>query len=191
MSLALPAVAPAAKPVAFRRAWLAALAYVAALAALCAIAFWLIAGLLDQSQQVDQAEAALAQLNGRLPHATGGAGADAQATQSPFIEGRTITVAGAALQRRIEAAATQAGGVLVSSQVELDGPQAKDGFITVSSSLELAQDQVQPFLYDLEAGMPFLFVETLSVQAPEASGETDKTRMRVSVSVTGQWRATK
>lgn len=191
MSLALPAVAPAAKSIAFRRAWPAALAYVAALAALCAIAFWLIAGLLDQSAQVDLAQATLAQLDGRLTHAAGAQGADAQATQSPFLDGQTITVAGAALQRRIETAAAQAGGVVVSSQVELDGPRAKDGFITVTSSLELAQDKVQPFLYDLEAGMPFLFVDTLSVQAPEASGETDKTRMRVSVGVTGQWRSAK
>ena len=187
MTLALPT--PAGTAVSGRRAWLAALTYLATLAALCAIAFWLLAGLLGASAQVSAAEAMLAQLNGRQAHAGATAGADAQAAQSPFLEGQTVTVAGAALQRRIEAAAAKAGGAIVSSQVELDGPQAKDGFITVTSNLELAQDKVQPFLYDLEAGMPFLFVDALSIQAPEAAGDGDKTRMRVLVGVTGQWRA--
>ena len=187
MTVALPAAA--AGPIAPRRAWLAAIGYLAVVAALCAIAFWLLAGLLDASRQVSAAQAMLDQLNGRQPHGAGAAGADAQAAQSPFLEGQTITVAGAALQRRIEAAAAKAGGAIVSSQVELDGPQAKDGFITVTSNLELGQDKVQPFLYDLEAGMPFLFVDTLSVQAPEAAGDSDKTHMRVLVGVTGQWRA--
>ena len=66
MSLALPA--PAAGPVAAPRAWLAALGYCATVAALCAIAFWLLAGLFDASKQVSAAEAMLEQLNGRQPH---------------------------------------------------------------------------------------------------------------------------
>ena len=41
-------------------------------------------------------------------------------------DGRTITIAGATLQQRVEAAVAKAGGALMSSQVELDGPDAKE-----------------------------------------------------------------
>ena len=102
-----------------------------------------------------------------------------------------MTVAGAALQQRVTAAVTKVGGNVLSSQVELQGPQAKNGFVSLIASCEVDQPSLQQLLYDLEAGMPFLFVDQLVVQAPQAGTASEGTRMRVMVAVSGQWQSTK
>ena len=108
---------------------------------------------------------------------------------SPFLDGQTITIAGAALQQRVEAAVAKASGALVSSQVELDGPDAKNGFVGLTASVELTQPAVQTVLHDIEAGMPYLFVDKLSLQSPEVFGEPESGRMRMTIGVNGQWRS--
>ena len=107
---------------------------------------------------------------------------------SPFLEGQTITVAGAALQQRVDAAVAKAGGAVLSSQVEIDGPQAKDGFVSLTENIEIAQPALQQLLYDIEAGMPYLFIDTLGVQTPQGVGDVEGVRMIVVMGVTGQWR---
>jgi hypothetical protein len=63
------------------------------------------------------------------------------------------------LQDRVEAAVKKAGGNVLSSQIDLQGPHSAEGFIGLTESLEIDQASLQPLLYDLEAGMPYLFVE--------------------------------
>ena len=52
------------------------------------------------------------------------------------------------------------------------------------------QPALQQLLYDVEAGMPFLFVDQLTVQAPQATG-AEIARMRVLIGVSGQWQGTR
>jgi general secretion pathway protein M len=52
-------------------------------------------------------------------------------------------------------------------------------------SCEIEQGSLQQLLYDLEAVMPFLFIDQLVVQAPVIGVE--QSRMRVLLSVSGQW----
>jgi general secretion pathway protein M len=54
----------------------------------------------------------------------------------------------------------------------------------------VSQPALQTILYDIEAGMPYLFVDKLSIQSPEDFGEQESGRMRMTISVTGQWRLT-
>jgi general secretion pathway protein M len=106
---------------------------------------------------------------------------------SPLLEGPTITVAGASLLQRVATAITRVGGQALSSQVDLQGPQAKDGYVSVSMSCELEQPALQKLLYDIEAGMPFLFVDQLTVEATTNANAAVGTRLRVLLSVSGQW----
>jgi len=152
----------------------------------------------DVAERRNSAAAAadiLSQLEGRgvgarhalAPDATGVPG-------SPLLEGATVTVAGAALLQRVVGAVSRVGGNVLSSQVDLQGPQAKQGFIVATASCELEQPALQRLLYDLEAGMPFLFVEQLTVQAPAASASDTNgsgPKLRVLVSVSGQWQGAK
>jgi len=108
---------------------------------------------------------------------------------SPFLEGTTVSVAGAALLQRVTAATKKVNGNTLSSQVDLQGREAKSGFIMATSSFEIDSTQLQPLLYDLEAGMPFLFVDELVVQA--STGSTQSGKLRVLLGVSGQRRSSK
>src|SRR6202030_4628593 len=97
---------------------------------------------------------------GRRAPAPGGRSTDAGAPSgSAFLEGATVTVAGAALLQRVAGAVTKLGGNVLSSQLDLQGTQSKAGFVSIVASCEIDQPALQPLIYDLEAGMPFLFVE--------------------------------
>jgi general secretion pathway protein M len=110
---------------------------------------------------------------------------------SPFVEGATVTVAGAALLQRLAGAVTRVRASILSTQVDLQGPLSKQGFVAATVSCELEQPALQQLLYDLEAGMPFLSVDQLAVQAPTvaagASNGTGPGKLRVLISVSGQW----
>jgi len=173
-----------------RRGSVAALVYVGIVAALAALTFTLLADLMAHSDALSGAQARLAQLESRSKSDPAvGATSDEQPAGSPFLEGDTVTVAGAALQQRIDAAVAKIGGAVRSSQIELEGPQAKDGFVSLTANVELPQPALQLLLYDLEAGMPYLFVDTLAVQSPQTFGEPESGRMRVVIGVSGQWQA--
>jgi general secretion pathway protein M len=166
----------------------AALSYVVVVVGLTAASIWFVADYIDRSNAVAAAREQLAHIDGRTKTGqTANGSADPQASGSPFIEGRTITVAGATLQQRVGSAVSTAGGTVVSSQIVIDGAQAKDGFVSLTASVEIAQSALQPLLYDLEAGMPYLFIDALAVQSPQAFGEAESARMRVVVGVSGQW----
>jgi general secretion pathway protein M len=108
-------------------------------------------------------------------------------TGSPFVEGASVSVAGASLLQRLTAATTQVGGNIVSSQIDLQGPQSKGGFVSVKAGLEVEPGALQRLLYDLEAGMPFLFVDQMTVQGAEGSANRTEGKMRVTLSISGQW----
>jgi len=132
------------------------------------------------------------QFQDRKPHIGGGQGAGIAAPAgSPFLEGATVTVAAAALLQRVTAAVTKFGGNVLSSQVDLQGSQAKAGFLTIIASCDIDQPSLQKLLYDLEAGQPFLFLEQLSVQAPASFTSAGEGRLRVLLSVSGQWQGAK
>jgi general secretion pathway protein M len=110
---------------------------------------------------------------------------------SPFLEGQTLTVAGAALLQRVADAVTKVGGNVLSSQVDVQGVQAKDGFVSVLASCELDHAALQRLLYDLEAGMPFLFLEQVVAQSPQTGSPQDGGRMRLLLAVSGRWQGEK
>lgn len=164
----------------------AALAYVAAVIALAGASWLALAGLAESYAHYRGAQERLAAIERRGAQ---DAAAKDEAQGTPFLEGPTVTVAGADLQRRVAAAVAAAGGLVLSSQLDLQGPEAADGFVALSTNCEVAQAALQTLLYDLEAGAPLLFIEQIVVQSPQGSGETEGKRMRVQIDVAGQWRA--
>jgi general secretion pathway protein M len=172
-----------------RRQWLALLTYLILLVGLTTTAVSMISNLLDGYAALDESRAALARLDRQLQRSGSGHDSASGAVNGPpFLSGKTITIAGAALQERVETAVKKAGGNVLSSQIDLQGPHAAEGFVGLTESLEIDQASLQPLLYDLEAGMPYLFVENLAIQAPQAFGEAEGAPMRVLIAVSGQWR---
>ncbi|WP_183714305.1 type II secretion system protein GspM [Bradyrhizobium sp. ERR14] len=178
----------------FRVAFRSSTAAAASGYAIVALALlWVIASaitdLLARYDQLRDAGELLAQFEGRAvrpdrreePNLTAPGG-------SSFVEGKTVTVAGAALVRRVVGAVTKAGGHVLSTEVELQGNDSKTGFISVATSCEIEQPALQQLLYDLEAGLPFLFVKQLSVETFLTVTTTRPGKLRVSLTVSGQWR---
>ena len=67
------------------------------------------------------------------------------------------------------------------------------GFVGLVVSCEMEQPVLQKLLYDLEAGMPFLFIDQLDVQVPQTTtrNEVGSGRIRVMLGVSGQWQGAK
>jgi general secretion pathway protein M len=167
----------------------AAAAYGVTLLLLIAGTWSAIADIARQYTDVAAAGDILERLEGRRPALSRSAATiDAVPSGSPTLEGRTVTVAGASLLQRVAAAVAKVGGSVLSSQVELQGPQAKAGFVGVVANCELDQPALQKLLYDIEAGMPFLFIDQLVVQMPLAAANDQEGRMRILLAVSGQWR---
>lgn len=173
------------------RPWLAVLAYAAVCAVLLALIWSGLSDILERRQAVTAASDLLAQLEGRRPLLARGGTPDGPApTGSPFLEGQTLTVAGAALLQRVADAVTKVGGNVLSTQVDVQGTQAKDGYVSVLASCEVEYPALQRLLYDLEAGMPYLFIEQFVAQSPQSSN-AEGGRMRLLLSVTGRWQGDK
>ena len=151
-----------------------------------------IASILDHQRALAQTSDLLDQLQGRKAR-SGASQVSAEHPGTPFLEGPTVTVAGAALLQRVATAVGNVGGTVQSSQVDVLGTQAKDGFVGLVVSCEMEQPALQKLLYDLESGMPFLFVDQLDVQVPQttATNEGGAGRIRVVLGVSGQWQAGK
>jgi general secretion pathway protein M len=79
----------------------------------------------------------------------------------------------------------------LSTQLDVQGTSTKTGLLSMIASCEIEQAQLQQVLYDLEAGMPFLFVDQLVVQTPLTSSGSDTGKLRVLLAVSGQWRGAK
>jgi general secretion pathway protein M len=168
---------------------LGALGYGAIIVALVAMSWFSVAGVLDQRATLAASTDILASLQ-RHGTARHGSSDEAGAPHgSPFISGQTMTVAGAELLQRVSGAIARVGGRVLSSQVDLHSAQSKPGFISVLVNCELDQPGLQHVLYDLEAGMPFLFVDHLEVQASESGPRTNAARMHVLLAASGQWLA--
>ena len=88
---------------------------------------------------------------------------------SAYLEGATVTIAGATLLQRVASAVAKFGGNVLSTQLDVQSPSSKPGFLSMIASCEIEQPQLQQLLYDLEAGMPFLFVDQFVIQTPTSS----------------------
>jgi len=169
------------------RQTIAAGGYVVIIAVLIATTWVALAGISDRRAVVQAAENMLARLEDRLPATAkdGRSTFGAAPAGFPFLQGQTVTVAGAALLERIGGAVNRIHGTVLSSQVELKNADSKDGWINLIVSCDINPASLQPLLYDLESGMPFLFIDQLVVQAPVAGVE--QSRMHILLSVSGQW----
>jgi general secretion pathway protein M len=166
----------------------AATAYCGILVLLVFVIVSSVQGVLDARADVAASATMLEQLGGRRSAAPQARASDAAAPSgSPFLEGGTVTVAGAALLQRVAGAVTRLGGNMVSSQVELPDGRNKDGFLSIIASCEIGEQSLQQLAYDLEAGMPFLFIDQLSVQAPTTATGATEGKLRVLLTVSGQW----
>jgi general secretion pathway protein M len=162
---------------------LSGLFYVALVVVFCLMTLFTLMDTIERYRARNAALEILTRLDGRNQFSSERGGT--RPPGSPFLEGQTVTVASAALLQRITGIITSAGGNVVSSEMEQQGVRPKDGYVTAIANCELEQEALQRVLYDVEAGLPFLFIDQLDVQAP--SNPSQSGRLRVRLSVAGLW----
>ena len=168
---------------------LSALALVAAVALALGAAAATGLSLRDARANVDALRDAAEALKAREKRVKLPAGQNADA--SPLFEARTITLAGAALQQRLEAAIAAAQGQLISSKLDVS-PNSDRRRIALSVDFTIAEPKMQTLLFDLETGRPYLFVDAFEARSSGAEGGRNGAQtMRVSLNVSGQWSARK
>ena len=164
--------------------------YVGFVGALLFITVSSISDVIDLRGQVAAASNMLEQLDGRRPPAARN-GDETVPSGSPYLEGATVTVAGANLLQRVAGAVVKLGGNVLSTQLDVQGTPARSGLLSMIASCEIEQSQLQKLVYDLEAGMPFLFVDQLEIQTPLSDSGSENGKLRVLLAVSGQWRGAK
>ncbi|MBV8925052.1 MAG: type II secretion system protein M [Bradyrhizobium sp.] len=170
---------------------LATAAYVGLLIVLLFTVVTSISDLIDQRSEVAASANLLEQLEGHHAGAASKAAGEAMPSGSAYLEGATVTIAGAALLQRVASAVVKFGGNVLSTQLDVQSPSSRPGFLSMIASCEIEQPELQQLLYDLEAGMPFLFVDQLVVQTPTAASGPQPGKLHVLLAVSGQWRGAK
>jgi general secretion pathway protein M len=168
-----------------------ALVYGALVIALVITVFVAAIDLVQRHRAIIESTELLARFEHRTPSPSAEPGrvTGDQPQGSPFLDGQTVTIASAALLQRVNDAITRAGGNVVSSEVAPQDSRSADGFVQITATCELEQKALQGLLYDIEAGMPFLFVNQILAQAP--SPESQNGQMRLELVVSGLWPGTK
>lgn len=170
----------------------ATVAYVGLLVILLFAVVTSIADLIDRRSEVTASAAMLEQLDGHHAAARRTApGGMAMPSGSAYLEGATVTIAGATLLQRVASTVVKFGGNVLSTQLDVQSSSSRPGFLSMIASCEIEQAKLQELLYDVEAGMPFLFIDQLVVQAPTAEAGQQPTKLRILLGVSGQWRGAK
>ena len=155
-----------------------------ALMALCIFTILLNFTMLNsQKEALAQAQSTFAKLQARKAEQP--RTADNQQNEpegSPFLDGESLTIAGARLQSRIIAMITGNGGFVTSSQLDLQNQKPEDTNLHLSVNFDINYVKIQSLLYQIEAGMPYLFIENLDLTAPEGGGP-----IKASMRVSGVW----
>jgi general secretion pathway protein M len=173
-----------------RQSAVAAMSYVAIVLALCFTTLFSIMNTIEQYRARDASLEALnrlrerSSLSSRAPDGT-----ETWSRGTPFLQGQTVTLASAALLQHLTNAITRSGGSIVSTEIEPQGAQPKDGYIRANAVCELDQSNLQKLLHHIESEVPFLFMDQLVIQP--AAGATEEGRMRVLLGVSGMWLAQK
>ena len=110
----------------------AASLYAGLLALLLFVVATSIMDVIGQRGEVAASTAMLEQLEGHRPAAKGGAPGDVtMPTGSAYLEGATVTIAGATLLQRVAGAVVKFGGNVLSTQLDLQGAPSHTGFLKI------------------------------------------------------------
>jgi general secretion pathway protein M len=170
---------------------LATVAYVGLVIVLLFTVVTSVSDLIDQRSEIAASANMLEQLEGHRTGAKPNVPGETMPSGSAYLEGATVTIAGASLLQRVASAVSKFGGNVLSTQLDVQSPSSKPGFLSMVASCEIEQPQLQQLLYDLEAGMPFLFVDQLVIQTPTTATGSQPGKLRVLLGVSGQWRGAK
>lgn len=118
--------------------------------------------------------------------------ADTRLSKAPsgaFLNAQTQGLASAQLETYLSKLILTQHGNLVSSGVQQADRSTADS-VRLQTSLDIDYDALQKFLYELETGTPYVFIESMNIRPKNeaASVAALSPRMRVTINLRGIWR---
>jgi general secretion pathway protein M len=102
-----------------------------------------------------------------------------------LLEGSNAALAAANLQRRLQEIAAEHGARVVSVQVqttEKEGPLER---VSIQARLQADSPGFRDTLYDLEAGKPYLFIDSLSINVRPTARRSEEDMMEIRLTLVG------
>jgi general secretion pathway protein M len=150
---------------------------------------WSLVVRLDAGDELADQQEMLAQLTASV-RAKGGPGATAadRAPAAAFLDAATPGLAGAALEAHVARLAGQ-HATLVSFAVQSQAGADAGEVVRIEANMEISLRALQELLYELEAGTPYVFVESITVRAatPTQPSSNQDAPMRVTVGLRALW----
>jgi general secretion pathway protein M len=114
----------------------------------------------------------------------------ATAPAAAFLDAPTQGLAVAQLQAHLAQMADIHHAVLASSGIEPTKREDPPDSIRLQATLEMSSQALQAFVYQLESGTPYVFVEQLAVQLASAAAQraTEDPLLRITVGLRAIWR---
>lgn len=128
-------------------------------------------------------------LGARSPSAAIEANAQMKAPAAAFLDAPTAGLATAQLQVYLSQVASSQNAVLISYGVEPRRRDDSPDSIGVQATLDVSQKALQGLLYQLESGMPYVFVDSFTAQpaSPAGRGAAGDPILRVMLNLRALW----
>ncbi len=147
----------------------------------------------DSLQELADAQDTLARLQTAHRHAGGKDGkheAVEAAPETAFLNGQTMGLAGAQLEAYLSQLASAEHTSLVSSGVQQPGHSEEKDIVRIQATMDISYDGLHTLLYKLETGIPYVFVDGLTLQPPSEAarhGGRDSV-IKASLNLRALWR---
>lgn len=142
----------------------------------------------DTMQALAESRQRLARLEARLPSAAKTGPTVAPAPTAAFLDAPTQGLAVAQLQSYLSQAVARHHAVLISSGMQRADHDDTPDMIRIEASLDTALEPLQALLYQLETGMPYIFVAQLDMQQQSAPRVARDAVMHVRLVLRAPWR---
>jgi len=119
------------------RPYVAGIVYATAVVGFFLIVVWTLSDLFERYSIHNERADLLVRLQERARSLAKGSDAQGWPSGSPFLEGQTETMASAALLQRIANAVTDAGGSILSSEVDRSGSREEKGYQRVTATCDI------------------------------------------------------
>lgn len=105
-----------------------------------------------------------------------------------FITAEKPSLGAADLQKKVETILQELGGDLLSSEIEESETKGPAAILKLIVDCELPQSLLQSFLYQLESGTPFIFVNQITIQKRMEDSAPQDPKLKISLHLSAMWR---
>jgi general secretion pathway protein M len=144
----------------------------------------------DAASEFDTRSALLSQLEAHAANRNKARLSGAAAPAAAFLAAPTQGLAGAQLQAYLQHVADSHHATIISSGMEATKHEDQPDSIRLQATLDADLASLQAFLYQLESGTPYVFVDSLNIQIPGTNAQhaVEDPLLRVTLGLRAVWR---